>query len=60
MHKPFEYTLTPTERAIFNKWLVGVCAFYASIALIVLACVIVSENVSGHANTDTAAMSRTR
>jgi hypothetical protein len=60
MRKPFEHTLTPTERAIFNKWLVGVSVFYASIALIAFGCVIVSQNFSGGARTDTAAMSGTR
>jgi hypothetical protein len=60
MRKPFEHTLTPAERATFNKWLVGVSVFYASVALLAVGCIVVSQNFTGSTRTDTAAMSRTR
>jgi hypothetical protein len=29
MRKPFEYTLTPADRIVFQKCLIAVCLFYA-------------------------------
>jgi len=35
MQKPFEYTITPNDRAMFSAWLIRIIAFYAVLALIV-------------------------
>jgi hypothetical protein len=36
MHKPYAYTLTPVDRALAWKWLLGMAAFYGTIALTVI------------------------
>lgn len=36
MHKPFEHTLTPADRIIVQKWLVGASLFVASTTLLIL------------------------
>jgi hypothetical protein len=36
MEKPYAYTLTPDDRALAWKWLLGVAAFYGTIALVVV------------------------
>ena len=60
MRKPLEHTLTPEERATFDKWLVGVSIFYASVALLAVVFVIAGQYFGGSTRTETAAVSRTR
>jgi hypothetical protein len=60
MRKPFQHTLTPADRKSFDRWLIGVCAFYASVALFAVGCIVASQYFTGSTRTDTAAMSRAR
>jgi hypothetical protein len=60
MRKPFEHTLTPEDRKCFDRWLLGVCASYASVAVLAVGCIVVSQYFTGRAVMETAAMSRAR
>jgi hypothetical protein len=47
MRRPFQYTFTPSDRRVYQQWLVGVSAFYGCIALMVVALVLIHTYV-GH------------
>ena len=53
MRRPFQYTFTPTDRRVFQQWLVGVATFYGCIALMVLV-VILIRSYGGRAGDPTA------
>jgi hypothetical protein len=53
MRRPFQYTFTPTDRRVYQQWLVGVSAFYGCIALMILAVVLI-RSYTGHAGDATA------
>jgi len=46
MDKPYAYTLTPADRALAWKWLLGMAAFYGTIALVVFG-IIAAEGYLG-------------
>jgi hypothetical protein len=48
MRTPFQYTFTPTDRRVYQQWLVGVSAFYGCIGLMILASVLIRA-YAGHA-----------
>jgi hypothetical protein len=54
MRRPFQYTFTPSDRRVYQQWLVGVSAFYGCIALMVLFVVLIRSYV-GHAGDSTMA-----
>jgi hypothetical protein len=52
MEEPYKHTLTATDRAIFDKWLLGVAGFYASLVLLVICAIGLShlaDNPAQHA-----------
>ena len=48
MRRPFQYTFTPSDRRVYQQWLVGVSIFYGCIALMILA-VVLSRAYVGNA-----------
>jgi hypothetical protein len=53
MRRRFQYTFTPTDRHVYQQWLVGVSAFYGCIMLLIVG-VLVIRSYSGHAGNETA------
>jgi hypothetical protein len=58
MRRPFQYTFTPSDRRVYQQWLVGVCAFYGCIALMVLFVVLIRSYAGYVRNGTMAALER--
>jgi hypothetical protein len=43
MRRPFEHTLTPADRLVISKWLLGMSALYGTLALVVVGFVTASH-----------------
>jgi hypothetical protein len=57
MNKPYAYTLTPVDRALALKWLVGIAVFYSTIALVAIGIVVTGRYFGVPRPRETAAVS---
>jgi hypothetical protein len=57
MNGPYEHTLTPADRVVFQKWLMGISAFWSLITLLVIGVAIASHDRAA-TQTETAAAVR--
>jgi hypothetical protein len=57
MRKPFEHTLTPADRIVFQKCLVRASVFYGSLTLLIIGFAIASHYGAINTQNDTAAIS---
>lgn len=53
MRRPFQYTFTPTDRRVYQQWLVGVSAFYGCIMLLIAGVLLIRSHAD-HAGDETA------
>ena len=56
MRRPFQYTFTPSDRRVYQQWLVGVSTFYGCIALVILAVVLIRAYVGNAGDATTLAL----
>lgn len=59
MQKPFEYTMTSDERAMFTTWLVRIAAFYGIAVLIIAGAAVVGERSGTDRRDETVALATT-
>ena len=57
MDKPYAHTLTPADRALAWKWLVGIAVFYGTIALVVIGIIAADRYLGVPRPQETAAVS---
>ena len=57
MRKPFEHTLTPADRIVFQKWLLGASVLYGSATLLIIGYAIASHYGAINKQNDTATIS---
>jgi hypothetical protein len=57
MYRPFKRTLSPADRALFEKWLRGIAVLYGIITLLAVCAIAIGQTVGGHARSDVAAIS---
>lgn len=59
MQKPFEYTMTSDERAVFTTWLIRIAAFYGIAVLIIAGVAVVGERSGADRLDETVALATT-
>jgi hypothetical protein len=58
MRKPYEHTLTPADRIVFQKWLVGTSAFWGVVTLLVIGVAIANHDRTATALDETTSVAR--
>jgi hypothetical protein len=56
--RPFNHSMSSTDRITYVKWMCGVAALYASIVLVIVIGHIVSHRRSNHPETQTVSLQR--
>ena len=56
MHKPFKHTLTPTDRIIVEKWLVGAFILFGAITFLIIGFAMADHHSALTAANETAAV----
>jgi hypothetical protein len=56
--RPYEHTLTPADRIVFQKWLVGTSAFWGVVTLLIIGVAIATHDRTETAQNETAAAVR--
>jgi hypothetical protein len=54
MYPPYKHTLTPADRVMFEKWLLGTAVFYGAVALVVVCAIVLGHTIRGSAQSDVA------
>jgi hypothetical protein len=53
--RPYEHTLTPADRMVLQRWLVGTSAFWGVVTLLIIGIAIVGHDRTGSMQAETAA-----
>jgi hypothetical protein len=56
--RPYEHTLTPADRMVLQRWLVGTSAFWGVVTLLIIGVAVVSHDRRATASNETAAAVR--